>query len=340
VAAQALELPLLLCRALNANSLVYLHTGRFDEALGGWELVISLAERHGLSGEQVRAMSNAGVLQIGRDLPGAVERLEAAIAIGRRTGDRLFELIATGNLMRSHLFTGRWADLERIGAEALSLGMPEEWDVHALFATLRAWQGQPAAEHLAALADWHTSDDLEKRFIARAASGAVALAEGRYEDVLATGPSAVREGLETLGSSSETMRHLWPDTVEAALATGRLDVMAEMVDLLDAQPRGWVAPYLRAELDRARGLLHATRDEHERVEAELVAGIEALRELRYPYPLGRAMLDRAAWLGSRGRGAEAAGAIEEALAVLEPLGPSRELARASELRAAAAPAVA
>jgi class 3 adenylate cyclase/tetratricopeptide (TPR) repeat protein len=340
VAAQALELPLLLCRALNANSLVYLHTGRFDEALGGWELAASLAERHGLGGEQVRAMSNGGILQIARDIPGAVERLEAAIGIGRRTGDKLFEVIATGNLMRSHLFTGRWAEVERLGAEVLGSETPEEADVHALLATLRAWQGRPAAEHLQALADWHSSDDLEKRFIARSAAGAVALAEGRYDDVLAAGPPAVREGLEVLGPSSETIRHLWPDTVEAALATGRLDIVAEMVELLAAKPRGWVAPYLRAELHRAKGLLLAAQDSHERVEAELGAGIEALRELRYPYPLGRALLDLAAWLGSRGRAAEAAAAIEEGVAVLEPLGPSRALARASELRAAGAPALA
>jgi len=79
---------------------------------------------------------------------------------------------------------------------------------------------------------------------------------------------------------------------------------------------------------------------HDRVEAELVAGIEALRELRYPYPLGRTLLDLAAWLGSRGRAAEAAAAIEEGVAVLEPLGPSRALARASQLRAAGTPAMA
>ncbi|HET8672654.1 MAG TPA: hypothetical protein VFL87_03400, partial [Thermoleophilaceae bacterium] len=293
-----------------------------------------------VSGEQVRAMSNAGILQISRDLSGGVESLEAAIGIGRRTGDRLFEIIATGNLMRSHLFTGRWEEMERIGRDAVGISPSVDPDVHALFATLRSWQGRPAGEHLAALADWQASDDLERRFIARSAEGAVGVAEGRYDDALAVGPAAVREGLEVLGPSSETMRHLWPDTVEAALAVGRLDIASEMVELLAAKPRGWVAPYLRAELHRAKGLLFAAADEQERVEAELLAGIEALRELRYPYPLGRALLDLAAWLGSRGRGAAAASAIEEAVAVLEPLGTSRALARASELRVASAPAVA
>jgi hypothetical protein len=158
--------------------------------------------------------------------------------------------------------------------------------------------------------------------------------------VLASGLPIVREGLEVLGSSSETVRHLWPDTVEAALAGGQLDSARELIELLGSQPRGWVAPYLRAELSRAKGLLLAAQGSHEGVEAELVAGVDALRELRYPYPLGRALLDLAAWLGSRGRVAEGAASVEEAVAVLEPLGGSRALARASELRAAGALAAA
>jgi tetratricopeptide (TPR) repeat protein len=340
VAAQALELPLMLCRALNANSLVYLHTGRYDEALGGWELAATLADRHGFTTERARAMSNAGILRIARDIPGAVETLEAAIALGRRSGDKYFEAVATGNLMQSHLFTGRWEELERLGEEAIRSLSEETGDVHGILATLNAWRGEPSGQHLEPLAEWIDSDDMERRFIARTATCAVALSEGRFDDVLESGPAMVKEGLETLGASSETMRHLWPCTFEAALGAGRLDVASELVELLDAQPRGWVAPYLRAELHRAKGLLAAARGEQDGVEDELVAAIDALRELAYPYPLARAELDLAGWLIGRARGADAVPLLDEAVLALTPLRARRLLARAEDLRAEIAPAIA
>lgn len=285
-------------------------------------------------------MSNAGVLMIGRDVPGATEQVESALALGRRTGDQYFEAIAIGSLVHLHLFAGRWEEAERLAAELIA--SQSEWvvEAHAYLASLKAWRGEPAGHHIAPLAELLDSDDLQTKFIARSAALKVAGAEQRFDEVLEEGPAVVRESLETLGPSSETIRHLWPDTVDAALAAGRLDLAGELVDLLRVEPRGRVAPYLRAELHRATGRLAAARGEHEAVEGELLAAVQALRELGYPYLLARAEIDLAEWLASRGRPAEAAPLLDEAVAELVPLRAAPALARAEQLRAGIAPAVA
>jgi hypothetical protein len=334
ISAQALELPLPLCRALNARAITYQHQSRFDEAVGMWEVVVGIAERHGLTELHANALSNIGNVGVARDLPDAAERLEAAVAESSRIGDSWGRMVGTGNLMLSHLFTGRWDELERLGEELLANSTDVTEDPHVRLACLKAWRGEPAAPNLDALSAWRTGDNLETRFIALAADGAVALAERRYDVLLAGGTAPLKEAFETLGPLNESLRFLWPDTVAAALAAGCLDIASDLVELLAREPRGRVSPYLRAELHRARGLLHAARGEHEHVEAELSAAVDDLKALGYPYPLARVQIDLAAWLIEQGRSAEGAPLLSEATIALTPLSAAPALARARELSAA------
>jgi hypothetical protein len=333
IRAQALELPVPLCRALNARAVSYMQQTRFDEALGLWAVLADIAERHGLTELQSSAVSNIGNTQLARDLPEAPQRIIDAIALSRRIGDTYGRAVGTGNLMLSHLFAGTWDELERLGQELLLTSPENQEDVHARFASLKAWRGESAAEHVAMLSGWREGDNVETHFIAIAASNAVALSEGRPQDLLVGGTAGVREAVEKLGPLHEALRLLWPDTLEAAISAGQIDVAAELVEMLESEPRGRLSPYLRAELHRGRGLVAAARETHDAVETELRAAVDDLRGLGYPYPRARAQIDLANWMIGQGRQAEAAQVLTDAVATLTPLRAGPLLGRASELLA-------
>ncbi|HEY7632950.1 MAG TPA: AAA family ATPase, partial [Thermoleophilaceae bacterium] len=331
IAAQALDLPIPLCQALNARGVSYMQQSRFDEALGVWSVAVDIAERHGLTALQSVAQSNIANVMLARDLPDTEERIKEAIVLSRRVGDSYGQAVSTGNLMLAYLFSGKWDDVERLGKEIFD-GPPEnQEDAHIRTTCLKAWRGEPAAEHIEAIASWAESFDIERRFIARAASNALALSEGRYEVLVADGIAPVREGVDSLGPLHEAFRIQWPDTLQAAIATDELELADELLALLESVPRGLVSPYLRAELHHGRGLVAAAKGVGEDVESELRAAIDGLRELDYPYQLARAETDLAEWLIGQGRHPEATQLLTDAVARLTPLRAAPLLARASEL---------
>jgi class 3 adenylate cyclase/tetratricopeptide (TPR) repeat protein len=333
ITAQALELPVPLCRALNARAVSYMQQTRFDEALGLWAVLADIAERNGLTDLQSSALSNIGNVGLARDLPEAQERISEALALSRRIGDSYGRLVGTGNLMLVQLFAGRWDEMEQLGHELLNAQFESQEDAHVRLACLKAWRGEPAGEHVAALASWRHSDNIENRFITLAAESSVALSEGRYEMLLAEGTATVRGAVEALGPLHESLRILWPNTLEAAMADDRIDVAAELVQILETEPRGRLSPYLRAELHRGRGLVAAAREAHDEVEAELRAAVDDLSGLGYPYPTARAQIDLASWMIGQGRQTEAAKLLAEAVATLTPLRATPALTRAGELLA-------
>jgi class 3 adenylate cyclase/tetratricopeptide (TPR) repeat protein len=333
IAAQALDLPETLCQALNAQAVNYMNQSRFDEALGLWEVLVDIAERHGLTELLSQALANAGNVGVARDLPEAAGRLRASMAESRRIGDLYGMAVGTGNLMLHVLFSGEWEELERLGDDLLAASPENQEDVHVRLACMKAWRGEAAGQHIAALAAWRDGENLETRYIAIAAESAVALADGRNEVLLAPGTDSLKEIARTMGPLHESLRHLWPDTLQAAIAEGRLDMATELVEMLAVEPRGRISPYLRAELHRGRGLLFAARDEHGEVEEELRAAVAAFDELGYPYPLARARIDLAEWMIGQGRKADAVPLLTQAVEALTRLGAAPALARAGELLA-------
>src|SRR5262249_33611248 len=67
VAAQALDLPVPLCQALNARGVTYMQQSRFDEALGVWGVSADIAERNGLTSLRAVAQSNIANVMSARD---------------------------------------------------------------------------------------------------------------------------------------------------------------------------------------------------------------------------------------------------------------------------------
>jgi class 3 adenylate cyclase/tetratricopeptide (TPR) repeat protein len=334
-AAEALALPNVLAGALTVSGVHWLFKDRFEQTRGLFEAAVSLAERNGLNAERMRAQTNLGWVLVSRDSPEGESHVLDGLAAARRLGDRGFESVNVANLMHLNRNAGRWHEVDRLAGDLPEVAdRPDDEYLHHQLTILSVLRGDldAARDHLAATAAWETTAMAEEKAHHAALTGAVALAEGRVEEALEHSTGAVRYVLETLGISHEVIRQAWPDAIDAALAAGRLDDAAELVSILDTTPVGHVSPLLRALLPWGRGRLAAARGEHDGVEADLTAAVEAFRELGYPHWLARAQTALAGWLIERNRLDEAIPHLDEAGATLERLGAMPALARVHELR--------
>ena len=341
-AAQALELTAVTARALGLKALNSELLGRFEEARVLYDGASALGERDRLA-DRVYPQLNAANLRILRDLPDAVELCEAGVAGARALGNRSAESVGLGNLMLAHLLAGRWDEVESIGHEALAndAERPDVEFIHLQLVVLWAARGdlERARSHLARMASWERSDDLEARHLLTALAALIALAAGEPERALEPLALVAREATERHGPSAEGVRLAWSGAMEAALELGQLDEAEALAALLAEQPRGAVPPLLRAELARGRARIDAARGRSEDVEAGLRRACDELAALGYRYFTARAQTDLAAWLIAEGREPEAAAVRDAAIAILEALGAEPALARARELARAPARAV-
>jgi class 3 adenylate cyclase/tetratricopeptide (TPR) repeat protein len=338
-AAEALELPVVTCHALGLKAVHMEFVGRFEEARALHDGAVAIGERHRVPRRHV-ALLNAAVLRITRDMAGAVESCDAALAAARGRGDRAGETVAISNMMAAKLLGGQWQEVERIGNQALEddTERPEVELIHHQLGLLAVYRGEvdAARSSLDRMSSLEHTDDVEGRLYFIELGGLIALGEGDFDQALGLLANTARDGVEIQGPSSEGTRVAWPDAVGAALALDRLDEAQELVDLLADLPRGLVPPLLRAELSRAQALLACARDVRDGVEVDLRAAIDGLAALDYPYWRARAETDLAAWLIDNGRSDEAAPLLDDAVASLHELGAEPALARARGLIAATA----
>jgi class 3 adenylate cyclase/tetratricopeptide (TPR) repeat protein len=334
--AEALELPQPMSAALETKATMFGITGRVHEALGLFGAAIEIAEQHGLIDELYTARANHANLAMQFDLPGAVQEFEITRAGSRRRGARFGEAIDTGNLMALHLLAGRWDELDRLAGEGLTNheDEPHVVYIHSILVLVRSFRGEldPARDSLERIAGWEQGDYFELYADRAAMEARVRMAEGRSEAALAIGLSILPRSIETFGPAHESVRHAWPDTLQAALDLGRAQTAREVVSLLADQPPGHVPPYLRAQLARGRALTNWAAGEPSEVEADLTAAIDGLRALGYPYWLACAQSDLAAWLIEQGRTDEAGVLLSEAVGTLDRLGAAPALERARALQ--------
>ena len=337
--AEALELHDVMARALVRKATLFMNVGRWEEALALILGAMAVGERHGVGTELLRAVGSRGDLYIKRDIPGAVEATEESLVACQRVGDRANELINASNLMWALILAGRWDEVRPAGTSIMPEGEPlsENAEIaHTRLTLLAALQGDldEARKSCARLDILRESEDTELRGMGHASTITLALAEGRLEDVLELGSALLREAISSGDASGEAVRQVWPDTLDAAFALGRLDVAEEMIELLSSQPRGAPPPFLRAELLHARGRLAAARGNHETAERFLRGAVEAFTALGYPYWLARGQIALAASLIGLGRAADAAPLVASAVSVFDRLGAAPALERAQRLKAA------
>jgi class 3 adenylate cyclase/tetratricopeptide (TPR) repeat protein len=336
---QALKLPGLLSDALTNKANLYLHTGRAEEARCLFGGAIDIAERHGLVEALGRAQSNSGNLASQWDLPDAGRHSESALALARRRGDRYMESVSAGNLVTVRLFAGRWQEAERLADELLDDdGRAGAGYSDFPMVILHVLRGEPEAARiiLDRLAAWEHSDDEEHQAMHSSASISVTLATGHPEEALERGKRMLPHAIDRLGASNESVRHGWPDTLQAALALARPEDARVLLALLAERPPGHIPPYLEAQLARGRALLAAAEGRHDTVEADL----NSFRALGYRYWLAVAQTDLVAWMAGQNGGSDARALLAEATATLESLGAAPALARARDLSRARSAAIA
>ncbi len=322
VYAEALELPDVLSLALNARAFVLSSAGRHNEALISFEGAAAVADANELGFDATRSHMNAGDLRMIGDLPGAADRFETALGLARRRGDRYGEVICLGNLMLAHIFTGRWEEAARLGAEGLvDPDRPAAAVLHDRLVLLSTLRGEPAAAaaHAETLAEMDNHDDVQTRAMVQATRATIALGAGDPVAALDLAGRAVIGGIAFGGLRHEAVRQAWPNALEAALLLGRLDEAEKLLAIVAERPRGHVPPYLRAQHARYRARLQAALGQHEEVEAGFTVAEGILAELAYPYWLARTRLDHAAWLAEQGQPEPAALLAEQAAVVLHSL---------------------
>jgi hypothetical protein len=169
------------------------------------------------------------------------------------------------------------------------------------------------------MAAWKDSDDPELRSNYDACAIAIRLAEEKPADALELGIRMLAPAIKMLTPAVESVRDAWPDTLHAALRLGRHQDAHQVFALLADLAPGHIPPYLRAQLARGRALLHAADGDHDTVEHDLKAAIDAFDTLAYPYWHATAQTDLANWLIDQHRADEANPLIEQATITFEQL---------------------
>jgi class 3 adenylate cyclase/tetratricopeptide (TPR) repeat protein len=336
--AQAHELSEVLAGALTYKAQLCVSLSRPHEARLLFDGAIDLCRRQDLSGRLIVALLNSGDFLTRFDLPGAEERMSDALAAARRTGSRVYEGVAASNLMRLWEYTGAWDAMERLGAELLddsARERPGAADIHSALAMLAALRGatDAAQAHLAEVAAWRHSESDQHRWTHMACEAVVALAGGDPKGAFELVSGAIRDVIDGEGPAGQASRIGFPCALEAALKLGRAGEAGDLLALLAERPPGQVPPFLRAQVERGRGLLAVEAGDRAAAHGHFTAAIALLSALEYPYWLARVRTDLGSLLLEEGRSEEARGALEEAIAALGQLRAAPALARADAVLA-------
>ena len=264
------------------------------------------------------ALNNLMILNGGRDLIAAIGYGREGLAEARRAGSRDMIDSTVGNLTCSLWLSGRLTEASAtLEDEADNMIDPA---VIPMAGALRGWLAEALGQAPPTLVALQDVDDET----ALAWQGHLTIRE-----LLARGASSqVAEKVETTlthllaaGGIEDDFVHLWPPLVEAAFATGDLDLVERTLDPVASAPPGIVPPAVTAQLHRLRGRLGAARGaEPGDVEADLRTGIAILADLGIAGLAARAEEELADWLRTQGRDDETDQLLDHARATYEQIG--------------------
>ena len=332
--AEALWLPEVLSQALNTQALVVAVGGRSEYSLALLKHALELALEHDLTNAALRAYNNLGDLLDRRDrYEDAIELQRQGLALARKAGYRSNEWRLVGELSAYLYYSGGWTE-----AVDLALGVPEDQvrlrvsASHALIQIAAARGELDEARRLMSLmSELEHSEDIQERAHYATVCGAVLRSEGRYEEALAACQevfTAERLFGTGLGATEKVALEIGLDS---ALAAGRLDAVAELLELIEVIPPGHRPPSVRADAARFRARLAAEQGQHDDVEQGFKTAAGIFREHGLVFFLAVAQLEYGEWLVRRGRAEEAEPLLAESREIFERLEAQPWIERANAL---------
>jgi predicted ATPase len=331
--AEALDLPDVLCNALNTRTALLHRSGRDADALPVLERALAIARENNLDSQLLRTLYNLSFTISVWDRVAEVKRVNLeGLEVARAGGFESEEKDFIGNLVALDVDLGDWDAAVRAAAETDSLH-GRDLAFFAPFPWLFVQRGElgEARRALHRLAPLAARDGLQPRSLEAVARAAVRRAEGRTEEALAAAEEVLarRAGL---GGRHSWVKLAFVEAVEAAFA---LDDLDRVVDLLEEWERRFSeqrTPYVEAHERRFAARLAARRGEADAVEPSFLRASVIFRELSMPFYAAVTLLEHGEWLAASGRGVDAEPLLDEAQEIFERLRAVPWLERVSQAR--------
>lgn len=264
-----------------------------------------------------RSLSNLTVEYLLEDLPRALECGREGVEVATRAGLAPMISYADINMCLAQMEAGEWAVLDERPSPLASGELVDVTGWAGVEAYLQAARG------IAHAVEWPggeapaSDDPADTSWIAFAESMA-AWSRGDGEAALHLGVEAVGLQYELAGVTDDLV-HMWPHTVEVAMAVGDDETRERLIAMLDeAAAKQRIAVSLRAHRSRVDGLLARGRDDG-RVEPQLRHAIEGFTTWGARPYRARTQAELGLWLTRSGRSDEGAALLAPAKAYLTEL---------------------
>jgi class 3 adenylate cyclase/tetratricopeptide (TPR) repeat protein len=251
------------------------------------------------------ALIGAGIERMQRDVKGAVEYYEEAVAAARQSGEAIAIQNSEVNLALGLWIGGNWQDLAAI----LTGGHEDGYQsgLRMVLAVIERWLSEARGiDPLPMLPVLNADETDNLSDLAWLEIGQLQnhLRAGAFAEAASIGESAIAHAIGWSGFGDDFI-HLWPPAVVATIEAGQLDRAAELIRQVEEAPRGLQAPALTAHTAHLKGRLAMARDDRSEVEAWLVAAIDGFDAYGSDPLAARAQADLGRWLGDQGRAADA-----------------------------------
>ena len=324
-----------MARLLTTRATAHVFANRIVQAVACLREAVRRAEMAADSASLGHALGNLTALLVATDPPAAVGTGRDAVAHSQRIGSAYHLAGAAGNLLQALLLTGQWEDAHDAYAAAVRADERVSQDVSfaesaVIFSALRG-DAATLAEVSPMLESWVSTGDPQDEALVAVARAAVAHFRGSRLDQLRHAQHALTFADE-VGLSSDFVPWAVSFAAGAALALGDGSEVHRLLEWLDDHPVGHIPAVLRAEGQRLRAGVLASRADPSTAAAYDEA-IQQLRQLGSPYHLAVGLLDQAEYLEAHDfRSAEQL--VTEAQSIARRLGAKPLLERAARLAGA------
>jgi predicted ATPase len=331
--ADALDLPDVLCNALNTRSGLLHRFGQDGDAVPVLERALAIARKNNLGGPILRTLYNLS-FELGvwdREVEARAVNLEG-LEIARAGGFESYETDFIMNLAAIDVILGDWDAALRAAADMRSLH-GRDLGFLAPFPWLFVQRGElgEARRVLERLAPLAARDGIQPRSLEAVARAAVRRAEGRTEEALAAADEVLARRA-VLGGRHGWVKLAFVEAVEAAFALDDLDRVAYLLEEWERGSSELRTPYVEAHEQRFAARLAARRGEPDGIEPSFLRASAIFRELSMPFYMAVTLLEHGEWLAGSGRGVDAEPLLDEAQEIFGGLRAVPWLERVSQAR--------